>query len=154
MADLGDEFIVIGQVGSAMDAAIGAMAAGQIGLEGLGLGHLHHLPVYLLLGRLRAGAGRAATLLNLLTEETLKDASKSRRCSGVGVWLVPHRHHRRNGHLEDTKEAQFSGGCFNKLRNWARYTSCHELKEEKDRQNTIKCGYHHKLFLNMHFHLR
>ena len=36
---LGDELIVIGQVCSAVDAAVGAVAVGQVGLEGLGARH-------------------------------------------------------------------------------------------------------------------
>lgn len=68
-----------------MDTAIGAVAVGQVCLERFGLGHLYHL------GRWRlawVGAGaRVTTLLNLLTEETLEKASKSRRCSGVCVAL-------------------------------------------------------------------
>lgn len=36
-ADLGDELIVVGQVCPAVDAAVGAVAGGQVGLE-----RLHH----------------------------------------------------------------------------------------------------------------
>lgn len=42
----------------------------------------------------RAGTGRVAALLEMLTEKALEDASQSRRCCGVGVWHAPHRHHR------------------------------------------------------------
>lgn len=39
---LGNEFIMIGQVGSAVNAAVGPVAGGQIRLESLGSCHLHH----------------------------------------------------------------------------------------------------------------
>lgn len=39
---LGNEFIMIGQVGPAVDAAVSPMAGGQICLESLGSRHLHH----------------------------------------------------------------------------------------------------------------
>lgn len=39
---LRNEFIMIGQVGSAVNAAVGPVAGGQIGLESLGSCHLHH----------------------------------------------------------------------------------------------------------------
>jgi len=90
---------VIGQVRPAVDAAVGAVAAGQVSLEGLGLGHLHHVNGAGLLAAVRAGAGGVAALLDLLTEETLEDASQSRRCCGVGVWHAPHRHHGRKSNL-------------------------------------------------------
>lgn len=41
-AYLGNEFVVIGQVGSAVNAAVGPVAGGQIRLESLGSCHLHH----------------------------------------------------------------------------------------------------------------
>lgn len=90
---------MIGQVRPAVDAAVGAVTGGQVSLEGLGLGHLHHVSGAGLLAGVRAGTGRVAALLYLLTEETLEDASKSRRCCGVGVWHAPHGHHRRNSNL-------------------------------------------------------
>lgn len=87
---------MIGEMCPAVDAAVGSVTVGQVSLEGFGLCHFHHLTVVVLLaGFLRAGAGRVAALLNLLTEETLEDASKSRRCCGADVWHAPHRHHRR-----------------------------------------------------------
>lgn len=102
-AHLWDELIVVGQVCSAVDAAVGAVAVGQVGLEGFRLGHLYHLTVVILLaGLVCAGAGWVAALLNLLTEETLEDASKSRRCCGVGVWHAPHKHHGRKNNLGRT----------------------------------------------------
>lgn len=91
---------MVGQVCPAVDAAVGAVAGGQIGLEGLGLGHLHHVSGAGLLAGVRAGTGRVAALLDLLTEETLEDAGKSRRCCGAGVWHAPHGHHGRNSNLE------------------------------------------------------
>lgn len=96
---LWDELVVIGQVCPAVDAAVSAVAGWQVSLEGFGLGHLHHVSGAGLLAGVRAGTGRVAALLDLLTEETLEDASKSRRCCGVGVWHAPHRHHRRNSNL-------------------------------------------------------
>lgn len=39
---LGNEFVVIGQVSSAVDAAVGPVAGGQVCLKGLGSCHLHH----------------------------------------------------------------------------------------------------------------
>lgn len=92
---------MIGEVGPAVDAAVGSVTVGQVSLESLGLCHLYHLTVVMLLaGFFRAGAGRVAAPLNLLTEETLEDASKSRRCCGVGVWHAPHKHHgRKYDHL-------------------------------------------------------
>lgn len=71
---------MVGQVRPAVDAAVGAVAAGQVGLEGLRLGHLHHVSGAGLLAGVRAGAGGAAALLDSLTEEALEDAGKSRRC--------------------------------------------------------------------------
>lgn len=68
-----------------MDAAVGAVAVWQVRLERFGLGHFYHLGRWRL-ARIGAGA-RATTLLNLLTEETLEEASKSRLCSGVRVAL-------------------------------------------------------------------
>lgn len=94
---------MVGQVCPAVDAAVGAVAGGQVSLEGLGLGHLHHVSGAGLLAGVRAGTGRVAALLDLLTEETLEDASKSRRCCGVGVWHAPHRHHRRKSNLQGVK---------------------------------------------------
>lgn len=90
---------MVGQVCPAVDAAVGAVAAWQVSLEGLGLGHLHHVSGAGLLAGVRAGTGRVAALLDLLTEETLEDAGKSRRCCGVGVWHAPHRHHGRKSEL-------------------------------------------------------
>lgn len=90
---LGDELVVVGQVRPAVDAAVGAVAGRQVGLEGLGLGHLQHVRGAGLLAGV--GAGGAAALLDVLTEETLQDASQSRRRCGGGVWLAPHRRHRR-----------------------------------------------------------
>lgn len=69
---------MVGQVCSAVDAAVCAVARWQVGLEGLRLGHLHHVSGAGLLAGVRAGTGRVAALLYLLTEETLEDASKSR----------------------------------------------------------------------------
>lgn len=49
---------MVGQVRSAVDAAVGAVAVGQVGLEGFRLGHFHHLTVVVLLaGLVCAGAG-------------------------------------------------------------------------------------------------
>lgn len=49
---------MVGQVCSAVDAAVGAVTVGQVGLEGFRLGHLHHLTVVVLLaGLVGAGAG-------------------------------------------------------------------------------------------------
>lgn len=92
---------MIGEMCPAVDAAVGSVTVGQVGLEGLGLCHFYHLTVVVLLtGFLWASTRRVAALLNLLTEETLEDASKSRRCCGVDVWHAPHRHHRRKYDLE------------------------------------------------------
>lgn len=96
---LWDELVVVGQMCSAVNAAVGAVAGRQVSLEGLRLGHLHHVSGAGLLAGVRAGTGRVAALLDLLTEETLEDASKSRRCCGVGVWHAPHRHHGRKSNL-------------------------------------------------------
>lgn len=90
----------------AVDAAVGAVAARQVSLEGFRLGHLYHVSGAGLLAGVRAGTGRVAALLDLLTEETLEDASKSRRCCGVGVWHAPHRHHRRKSDLWGEKGKQ------------------------------------------------
>lgn len=102
-AYLWDELVVVGQVCPAVNAAVGAVAGWQVSLEGLGLGHLHHVSGAGLLAGVRACTGRVAALLYLLTEETLEDASKSRRCCGVGVWHAPHRHHRRKSNLQGVK---------------------------------------------------
>ncbi len=95
---------MVGQVRPAVDAAVGAVARRQVSLEGLRLGHLHHVSGAGLLTGVRAGTGRVAALLDLLTEETLEDASKSRRCCGVGVWHAPHRHHRRKSNLRGKRK--------------------------------------------------
>lgn len=87
---------MVGQVSTAVDAAVCTMAAGQIGLESLRLGHPHHIQGAGLFAGVRAGTGAVAALLELLTEEALGDASKSRRRFEVGVWHAPHRHHREN----------------------------------------------------------
>lgn len=84
---------MIGQVGPAVDTAVGSVAVGQIRLESFRLGHLHHRGA--LLAQLRAGAGGAAALLGSPTEETLEHARQSRCCS-EGVWLRPHRLGERN----------------------------------------------------------
>ncbi|TNN58177.1 hypothetical protein EYF80_031610 [Liparis tanakae] len=92
------------QVRPAVDAAVGAVTAGQVSLEGLGLGHLHHIRgAGLLAGGVRAGAGGAAAPLDSLTEEALEEAGESRRRCGAGVWRAPHRHHGRKSHLEVKK---------------------------------------------------
>lgn len=90
---LGDQLVVIGQVGPAVDTAVGSVAVGQIRLESFGLGHLHHRGA--LLAQLRAGAGGAAALLGSPAEQTLGHARQSRCCS-EGVWLRPHRWGERN----------------------------------------------------------
>lgn len=75
---LGDQLIVISQVGSAVDTAVCSVTVWQISLESFGFCHLHHLcgtP----LAQLRAGTGRMVALLGALTEETLEHARKSRR---------------------------------------------------------------------------
>lgn len=87
---------MVGQVSTAVDAAVCPMAVGQVGLEGLGLGHPHHVRGAGLFAGVRACTGAVAALLESLTEEALEDASKSRRCFEVGVWHAPHRHHREN----------------------------------------------------------
>lgn len=98
---------------SAMDAAVGPVTVWQVRLKSLGLCHLHHFSVWLLLlAELRAGTRRVTTLLNLLTEKTLANASKSRRCSGVGVWYGPHRHHRRNRRSTNVLFLTGSRECF------------------------------------------
>lgn len=79
---------MIGQVGSAVDTAVRPVAAGQVGLERFGLGHLHHRGGALLAQR-GAGAEGAAALRASLTEAALEDARKSRGGSG-GVWPCPH----------------------------------------------------------------
>lgn len=112
---LGDELVVVGQVRPAVDAAVGAVAGGQVGLEGLGLGHLHHVSGAGLLAGVRAGTGRVAALLDLLTEETLEDAGKSRRCCGAGVWHAPHGHHGRKSNLEKEKEERSAGEGVRRL---------------------------------------
>ena len=38
-AYLGDELVMVGQVSSTVDAAVGTVAVGQVGLEGLGARH-------------------------------------------------------------------------------------------------------------------
>lgn len=85
---LGDELVVIGQVGSAVDTAVRSVAVWQISLESFGLGHLHHL-CGALPAQLQAGAQCAAALRASLTEAALEDARKSRGGSG-GVWHCPH----------------------------------------------------------------
>ena len=100
---------MVGQVCAAVDAAIGAVAAGQVSLEGLRLGHLHHVNGAGLLAAVRAGAGGVAALLDLLTEETLEDASQRRRRCGVGVWHAPHRRHGRKSNLPGGKGKRGAG---------------------------------------------
>lgn len=85
---LGDQLIVVGQVGSAVDTAVGSVTVWQISLERFGFCHLHHLG-WALLAQLRAGTGRPAALLGPLTRETAEDARKGRRRS-EGVWHCPH----------------------------------------------------------------
>lgn len=97
---------MIGQMCPAVDAAVGAMAAWQVSLKGLRLGHLHHVNGAGLLAGVRAGTGRVAALLDLLTKETLENASQSRRCCGVGVWQAPHRHHGRKTSLQMTENGK------------------------------------------------
>ena len=97
---------MVGQVRPAVDAAVCAVAARQVSLERLRLGHLHHVSGAGLLAGVRAGTGRVAALLDLLTEETLEDASKSRRCCGVGVWHAPHRHHGRKSNLRGQRDRE------------------------------------------------
>ena len=41
--DLGDEVVMVGQVCAAVDTAVATVAGVQVGLEGLGLGQLHHV---------------------------------------------------------------------------------------------------------------
>lgn len=84
---------MIGQVGPAVDTAVGSVAVGQIRLESFRLGHLHHRRA--LLAQLRAGAGGAAALLGSPTEEALEHARQS-RCRSEGVWLRPHSLAERN----------------------------------------------------------
>lgn len=67
---LGDELIVIGQVGSAVDTAIRPVTGWQISLERLGFCHLHHL-CQAHLAQLRAGTGRIMAVLGSLTKEAL-----------------------------------------------------------------------------------
>lgn len=100
---------MVGQVRPAVDAAVGAVAGRQVRLEGLGLGHLYHVSGAGLLAGVRAGTGRVAALLDLLTEETLEDAGKSRRCCGVGVWDAPHRRHRRKSSLQERGGTEVRG---------------------------------------------
>lgn len=90
---LGDQLVVIGQVGPAVDTAVGSVAVWQIRLESFGFGHLHHRGA--LLAQLRAGVGGAAALLGSPTEQTLEDTRQS-RCCLEGVWLRPHRRGERN----------------------------------------------------------
>lgn len=81
---------MVGQVRSAVDAAVGAMAAGQVGLESLGLGHLDHVRGPQLLAGVRSG--RVAAPLDLLAEETPEDASQGRRgAGGLGRVAAPRR---------------------------------------------------------------
>lgn len=78
---LGNEFIMIGQVGPAVNAAVGPVAGGQIRLESLGSRHLHHRCCgawgELWGGPRGAPAGRVAG-------ETPEDAGKGRGLAGGG----------------------------------------------------------------------
>lgn len=125
---------MIGQMCPAVDAAVGAVAARQVSLEGLGLGHLHHVSGAGLLAGVRAGTGRVAALLDLLTEETLEDASKSRRCCGVGVWHAPHRHHgRKSNHLDQIRsqktQPRWKTGCWKKRSSGMFFLTCRGFLE-------------------------
>lgn len=83
---LGDQLVVIGQVGSAVDAAVRSVTVWQVSLEGLGLCHLHRVR-WTLLAQLGAGTRRTAAL-GSPTKQTLKHARESRRRWG-GVCSCP-----------------------------------------------------------------
>lgn len=55
---LGDELVVVGQVGPAVDAAVGSVAARQVGLEGLGARHSDHGRGWRAVQKGAAGPGR------------------------------------------------------------------------------------------------
>lgn len=105
---LGDQLIMIGQVGSAMDTAVCSVAVWQISLESFGFCHLHHL-CWALLAQLRAGTGRTGALLGSLTEETLEYTRKSRCCS-EGVWHCPHSWDRRKM-SQPVNEPRYTVSC-------------------------------------------
>ena len=103
---LGDELVMIGQVCSAVDAAVRSVTVRQIRLESFGLCHLHHLS-RVLLTQLRAGSGRTAALLASLTKETLENARKSRCCPGGRVALSTQLGQEKNGTCQPIRQ---SGG--------------------------------------------
>ena len=78
---LGNEFIMIGQVGSAVNAAVGPVAGRQICLESLGSCHLHHW-------RRRAWSelwsGPRGTPTGWVARETPEDTGKGRGLAGGG----------------------------------------------------------------------
>lgn len=104
---LGDQLIVIGQVGSAVDTAVCSVTVWQISLESSGFCHLHHLG-WALLAQLRAGTGRLAALLGSLTKETLTDGRKSRCCS-QDVFHGAHIWDERKGHNLSTNQDEAEG---------------------------------------------
>lgn len=145
---------MIGQVRPAVDAAVGAVAGRQVSLERLRLGHLHHVSGAGLLAGVRAGTGRVAALLDLLTEETLEDASKSRRCCGVGVWHAPHRHHRRKSNLrgkgnESCGERYVPCSPIFRIKCITNINTVHLLKQSFD-YNHLLCDYNRMLSTLLH----
>lgn len=81
---LGDEFVVVGEVCSAVDAAVGAVAAGQVCLEGFGARHGDHGPGRRAVQEGAAGPGR-------LTWEAPQHTGEGRGGAGWEVYTCTHR---------------------------------------------------------------
>lgn len=80
---------MIGQMGSAVDTAVGSVTMWQISLESFGLGHFHHV-CWALVPQLWASTGGTMALSDSLTEETLEHTHKSRCWSGGRVVVSTH----------------------------------------------------------------
>lgn len=85
---LGDELIVIGQMGSAVDAAVSSVTVWQISLESFGLGHFYHV-CWALVTRFWASSGGARALPDSPIK-TPKSMRKSRCWSGGRVVRSTH----------------------------------------------------------------
>ena len=83
---LGDELIVVGQVCSAVDAAVGAVAAGQVGLKGLGARHSDH-------GRGRRAVQEGAAGPGRLAGEAPQHTGEGRGGGGAGGTHLSTRAH-------------------------------------------------------------
>lgn len=81
---LGDELVMVGEVCSAVDAAVGAVAAGQVRLEGFGARHGDHGPGRWAVQEGAAGPGR-------LTWEAPQHTGEGRGGAGWEVYTCTHR---------------------------------------------------------------